>query len=115
KNNDYCECCNGTGTFLCCDSCPRSFHFTCLDPPVDPDNLPADDWYCRVCKPLPVISLPKGFSTKGIFGNLLEVINRKNPSSFNIPNEIKNLFEGVGTNEFGEFVDTSVLKNPKQR
>lgn len=49
-NNDYCETCGGKGHFLCCDGCPRSFHFTCLDPPLDLDEVPTESWYCKVCE-----------------------------------------------------------------
>ncbi|KAG0068032.1 hypothetical protein BGZ92_004976, partial [Podila epicladia] len=42
-NNDYCENCLGLGRFICCDSCPKAFHFSCCQPPVDPVDLP-DEW-----------------------------------------------------------------------
>ncbi|KAG0365093.1 hypothetical protein BGX24_004275, partial [Mortierella sp. AD032] len=42
-NNDYCEACSGLGEFICCDSCPKAFHFSCCQPPVDPLALP-DEW-----------------------------------------------------------------------
>ncbi|KAG0064230.1 hypothetical protein BGZ89_009283 [Linnemannia elongata] len=42
-NNDYCEACSGLGEFICCDSCPKAFHFSCCQPPIDPMALP-DEW-----------------------------------------------------------------------
>lgn len=48
-NEDICSSCGGLGNFICCDSCPRSFHFTCADPPLDPLNLPESDWFCSQC------------------------------------------------------------------
>lgn len=49
-NNDYCTSCNGIGRFLCCDGCPRSFHFACLEPPLDIDDVPDDQWFCTECR-----------------------------------------------------------------
>nr|CDI52373.1 phd zn-finger protein [Melanopsichium pennsylvanicum 4] len=39
-NNDFCETCGGHGRFVCCDGCPRSFHFHCMSPPLDIDEMP---------------------------------------------------------------------------
>ena len=44
-NEEVCGACGGPGRFLCCEGCPKSFHFTCLDPPVDENDLPEDSWY----------------------------------------------------------------------
>lgn len=50
-NHDYCDACNGKGQFVCCDGgCLRSFHLTCLEPPLDIDQVPEDSWYCKACK-----------------------------------------------------------------
>lgn len=50
-NQDFCSVCRGIGRFLCCDGCPRSFHFMCLEPPLQVDELPKEEvWYCRKCK-----------------------------------------------------------------
>jgi hypothetical protein len=50
-NQDFCSVCRGIGSFLCCDGCPRSFHFMCLEPPLRVDELPEEDqWFCRKCK-----------------------------------------------------------------
>ncbi|PWZ00775.1 hypothetical protein BCV70DRAFT_200037, partial [Testicularia cyperi] len=39
-NNDLCEVCGTSGRFICCDGCPRSFHFHCMNPPLDIDEMP---------------------------------------------------------------------------
>src|SRR5687768_11455819 len=39
----------GVGEFICCDSCPKVFHFMCCQPPVDPQSLP-DEWWCNECR-----------------------------------------------------------------
>ena len=49
-NEDICSSCGGLGNFICCDACPRSFHFTCAEPPLDPENLPENDWFCCECR-----------------------------------------------------------------
>jgi hypothetical protein len=43
-NEEICGACGGPGRFLCCEGCPKSFHFTCLDPPIDENDLPEDSW-----------------------------------------------------------------------
>jgi PHD-finger len=43
-NEENCGACGGPGRFLCCEGCPKSFHFTCLDPPIDENDLPEDSW-----------------------------------------------------------------------
>ena len=43
-NNDYCEACGGAGKLLCCEACPRSFHFECLNPPINEEDIPTDSW-----------------------------------------------------------------------
>lgn len=49
-NDDFCSACGGIGRFLCCEGCPKSFHFTCSDPPYDEDNLPEGSWFCKSCR-----------------------------------------------------------------
>lgn len=43
----------GGGALLYCDSCPRSFHLICLNPPIDglsgKEDLPEGGWYCQEC------------------------------------------------------------------
>ena len=50
ENYDYCDACGGHGELLCCDGCPNVFHGACLDPPIDTNNLPDDQWYCPRCE-----------------------------------------------------------------
>ncbi|CAI9090602.1 OLC1v1025414C1 [Oldenlandia corymbosa var. corymbosa] len=51
KGNDghffECEICDLGGTLICCDSCPRTYHLHCLDPPLK--NVPSGKWYCPLC------------------------------------------------------------------
>ncbi|KAI8070709.1 hypothetical protein BC940DRAFT_295374 [Gongronella butleri] len=40
------------GEFVCCEGCPRVFHFTCMEPPMDSEDVSNldDKWYCKVCR-----------------------------------------------------------------
>ncbi|KAI7817033.1 hypothetical protein BC939DRAFT_403131, partial [Gamsiella multidivaricata] len=87
-NNDYCESCMGLGEFICCDSCPRAFHFSCCQPPMDPQNLP-DEWNCNECRAVLVKPNPPG-----IFQRLLDAVDRMNPRAFSLPSEIRTFFRG---------------------
>ncbi|KAL7005794.1 hypothetical protein EMMF5_004710 [Cystobasidiomycetes sp. EMM_F5] len=102
-NNDFCDSCNGRGHFLCCDGCPRSFHFACLNPPLELDEIPAEAWYCKVCeaarKPPP--------TPKGIFGPLINRIDSENPKMFVLPRDVKNSFRDISTGTSGEFINTN--------
>ena len=39
----------GKGEVLLCDGCPREFHKSCLDPPVDENEKLPDTWFCPIC------------------------------------------------------------------
>ncbi|KAI8605671.1 hypothetical protein EDD21DRAFT_363053 [Dissophora ornata] len=109
-NNDYCACCLGFGQFICCDSCPKAFHFSCCQPPMDPQNLP-DEWSCNECR---AQLHPPRPHPDGIFKGLLDDIDRRDPKSFSLPAEIRTYFKGVETNSDGEYVDTLDYK-PSER
>lgn len=101
-NNDFCSSCSGSGFLLCCDGCDRAFHFTCLDPPLNQNAALDEPWFCYVClaKREPGERLPRG-----IFSSLIEIIEKKNPTAFYLPEDIREFFEGVRTGEDGEYVD----------
>ncbi|KAG0016776.1 hypothetical protein BGZ81_011043 [Podila clonocystis] len=110
-NNDYCENCLGLGRFICCDSCPKAFHFSCCQPPVDPADLP-DEWNCNECR---AKKNPPKPSPKGIFKQLLDNVNRMNPKAFMLPPEIRSFFKGVVTNSDGEYAETVDYKPSPRR
>lgn len=129
-NNDFCDTCHGHGRFICCDGCPRSFHFACVCPPLDVDEMPfpngtllphadhaqphdmraqralADDsWFCQVCfseRMLPTRA-PEGY---GPFGVLLQHLDTQNPRIFALPDDIRTYYKGVGTGPDGVYMDT---------
>ncbi|KAF9384708.1 hypothetical protein BGX21_001245 [Mortierella sp. AD011] len=102
NNNDYCEACLGLGQFICCDTCPKAFHFSCCQPPVDPEKLP-EEWNCNECR---ARSHPPKPNAPGIFKHLMDNVDRMNPKSFALPVEIRTFFKGVEANSDGEYVDT---------
>lgn len=102
------------GKLLCCESCPRSFHFQCLDPPLDEDSLPDGEWYCTQCYTRRHPPIPY---KKGLFSSLLNQLERRNPAQFRLPKRIRERFEGVSSNALGEYEDgtgpTSKLPSAK--
>ncbi|XP_056420611.1 uncharacterized protein LOC130361531 isoform X3 [Hyla sarda] len=57
NNDDECSVCRDGGELLCCDGCPRSFHLSCLVPPladipsfISPYGLFSGTWRCGSCK-----------------------------------------------------------------
>ncbi|KAF8412678.1 hypothetical protein HHK36_000646 [Tetracentron sinense] len=70
KGNDgyYFECviCDLGGNLLCCDSCPRTYHLQCLNPPLK--RTPPGKWQCPNCSKendsLKTISHPESISRR---------------------------------------------------
>ncbi|KAF9427780.1 hypothetical protein BGZ94_004162 [Podila epigama] len=110
-NNDYCENCQGLGRFICCDSCPAAFHFSCCQPPVDPADLP-DEWNCNECR---AKKNPPKPSPKGMLKELMDNVNRMNPKAFKLPQEIRTFYKGVVTNSDGEYADAVDYKPTPKR
>ncbi|CAG8555536.1 2580_t:CDS:2, partial [Acaulospora colombiana] len=111
NNHDQCDACGYGGRLMCCDSCPKAFHFTCLVPPLDVDNPPKGNWYCRECS-----SEKTSPSTpaQGPFQELIYKARCSNPKSFLLPDHIRYAFEDVGTGSHGEYIDLNKVK-PEQR
>ena len=91
---------------ICCDGCDRSFHFSCVDPPVDSNNLP-ETWHCHVCT---ARNVPQPKQPRGLFGNIMENLGKRNPVSYIMPMDIRDFFENVVTGQEGEFKDAHVRK-----
>ncbi|CDK28923.1 unnamed protein product [Kuraishia capsulata CBS 1993] len=103
-NDDFCSACGHLGIFLCCEGCPRSFHFVCCDPPYDEGNLPEGSWYCREC--LAKRRAPPKHNV-GIFSKLMNQAEIRNPASYRLPKKIRELYEGVSSSKTGEYQDES--------
>ncbi|ODV90679.1 hypothetical protein CANCADRAFT_109262 [Tortispora caseinolytica NRRL Y-17796] len=104
SNDDFCSVCKQPGTFICCDNCPKSFHFLCLDPPLEEDQLPEDDsWFCTECS---AAKYPPSPSTVPIFGPFIDIIAKRNPKTFLLPKIIRDRYEGVATASDGSYMDS---------
>lgn len=71
---------------MCCDNCPCSFHFICINPPTDPLELPDGDWFCNKCK---LTIIPTKTNYLGPYSNLLKLSSSLNPRVFSIPPSLK--------------------------
>ncbi|KAI0128875.1 hypothetical protein BJ170DRAFT_682661 [Xylariales sp. AK1849] len=106
-NDDSCYSCGGQGELVCCDGCNYSFHFLCIDPPMDEANVP-DDWFCNDCMHK---YFPAQFTGhRGTFGSLLDALDKKNPRAYRLPHDIREYFEGVRTGADGEYEETANTK-----
>ncbi|KAL1871874.1 hypothetical protein VTK73DRAFT_1842 [Phialemonium thermophilum] len=111
-NDDYCSSCGGNGELVCCDGCTRSFHLTCVDPPLHEDRMPAE-WFCNVCLST---RFPASFPAhRGAFALLLDNLDAKNSSAFRLPAEIRDYFEGVRTGVDGEYEEIVAVTKPSRR
>ncbi|KAK3380006.1 hypothetical protein B0T24DRAFT_523092 [Lasiosphaeria ovina] len=111
-NDDYCSSCGGNGELVCCDGCTRSFHFSCVDPPLRQDSMPAD-WFCNVCRTArDSASLP---IHTGALALLLERLDAKNSSAFRLPDHVRDYFEGVQTGVDGEYEETPTVTKPGKK
>ncbi|TGJ87744.1 hypothetical protein E0Z10_g993, partial [Xylaria hypoxylon] len=108
-NDDSCYTCGGNGELVCCDGCTFSFHFTCIDPPMDEGRIP-DEWFCNECQIR--YNPPLVDEHQGIFGPLVACLQRKNPRAFRLPEPIREYFEGVRTGAEGEY-EEAALPKPK--
>lgn len=91
-NHDNCDSCGDGGDLLCCDNCPRSFHFNCINPPVTPDELSSmkGDWYCNQCRAKLHPSKSSAIPNSPL-SPLFEKLERSNPKVFFLPADIKAL------------------------
>ncbi|KAL8972562.1 MAG: hypothetical protein Q9183_000488 [Haloplaca sp. 2 TL-2023] len=109
QNDDYCAACGGPGQLLCCDGCPRSYHFTCVDPPRE--TAPAgEDWYCQACD-----SQPSSANATGVFPVLLHKLHKRTPRAFILPAALRNYYEDIITGEDGEYEEPAIQSKAKTR
>jgi hypothetical protein len=107
-NDDFCSACGGSGIFICCESCPKSFHFTCCDPPLE--EVPEDHWFCRQCIAQRDPNSVKKWNDIGIFSQLLNQLESRCPLEFQLPHNLReDTFIGVSSGDNGEYQDESFL------
>ncbi|KAH7329186.1 hypothetical protein B0I35DRAFT_38276 [Stachybotrys elegans] len=110
-NDEYCSACGNNGDVVCCDGCPRSFHFECVDM-IQSESLP-DEWYCNEC-------LVKKFPSrvpihKGVFGSALNNLEKTIPRAFSLPKKLQNRFEGVKAGADGDYEDVATGKAARKK
>ncbi|GAA6061611.1 hypothetical protein JCM10212_000919 [Sporobolomyces blumeae] len=111
-NNDYCDACGGKGDFLCCDGgCLRSFHFGCLEPPLEIDEVPDESWYCKACR---ATIQPPPRPPRGFFSDLIYKVDTENPKAFSLSSELKTFFKNVAVGINGEFIDSNEHRPPSK-
>ncbi|KAK4903396.1 hypothetical protein LTR27_000327 [Elasticomyces elasticus] len=108
ENNDFCSACGGSGFLLCCDGCDRSFHFSCLDPPLNEEASELNEpWFCYICvakRPV-AIEQPDKQPQRGLLAPLFSSLKKQNPSNFALPLEIRDYFESVQADANGNFIE----------
>ncbi|KAM5351521.1 hypothetical protein ACJ41O_004244 [Fusarium nematophilum] len=110
-NDEDCSACGAAGDVVCCDGCPRSFHFECVGM-VPSEDLP-DEWYCNECffkrypSRVPV--------HKGIFAGALNNLEKSIPRAFSLPKRLQTRFEGVRAGADGEYEEVITAKTTKRK
>ncbi|KAG5996925.1 hypothetical protein E4U54_002468 [Claviceps lovelessii] len=111
ENDENCSACGNTGDVVCCDGCPRSFHFECVDM-VRSDHLP-DEWYCNECL---IRRYPSRVPVhRGILGSALNNLEKSIPRAFSLPKSVQNRFEGVKAGADGDYEELVTNKPAKKR
>ncbi|KAJ1343152.1 hypothetical protein BSLG_002178 [Batrachochytrium salamandrivorans] len=49
NSHDNCSACLGPGELLCCDTCPRVFHLSCIAEGFSEADVPPGFWQCQRC------------------------------------------------------------------
>ena len=94
---------------MCCDGCPRSFHFECVDM-AESESLP-DEWYCNECFYRVYPSRMPRF--KGVFSGPLYTLEKTIPRAFSLPKKLQTRFEGVKAGSDGEYEEVTTNKTTK--
>ncbi|KAF4335117.1 essential subunit of the histone deacetylase rpd3s complex [Fusarium beomiforme] len=110
-NDEDCSACGAAGEVVCCDGCPRSFHFECVGM-IPSDHLP-DEWFCNECfyKRYPSRMPPY----KGVFAVALANLEKSIPRAFSLPKKLQTRFEGVKAGAYGEYEEVTTIKTVKRK
>lgn len=108
-NDEYCSACGNAGDVVCCDGCPRSFHFECVGM-VQTETLP-DEWFCNECLHRRYPSRMAVY--KGAFASALTQLDRTIPRAFSLPKSLQTMFEGVKAGNDGDYEEVTTNKTTK--
>ncbi|KAF5026644.1 hypothetical protein F66182_1270 [Fusarium sp. NRRL 66182] len=110
-NDEDCSACGAAGDVVCCDGCPRSFHFECVGM-IASDQLP-DEWFCNEClyKRYPSRMPPY----KGVFADALTNLEKSISRAFSLPKRLQTRFEGVKAGADGEYEEVTTIKMAKRK
>ncbi|KAF3987044.1 hypothetical protein FT663_03149 [Candidozyma haemuli var. vulneris] len=104
-NDDFCSTCGGTGVFICCDTCPKSFHLLCCEPPIQ--DIPEENWSCNECRAAQGIDSRRYFNDCGMFGPLINSMHARNPTEYKLPKKLRDAtFIGVTTGPDDNYTDS---------
>ncbi|KAJ2313579.1 hypothetical protein H4R23_000202 [Coemansia sp. Cherry 401B] len=104
--HDACDACGQPGQFICCERCPRVYHFMCVEPPMTKEMVgQIDHWYCRVCAHQRSKKRKSRAHAKNIMFPLISNVEYSNPRAFVVPDEIRRLFDGVEADIDGAYMN----------
>ncbi|RAL14838.1 putative PHD finger domain protein [Aspergillus homomorphus CBS 101889] len=106
-NDEVCHECNNIGNLLCCDGCTNSYHFSCLKPPLDPNNPPEGDWYCPKC------AMRRSF--RSLSSKFDQRFGKKEVRDFQLPARIRDHFTGVRVNKKDGQSYEAIVPMPKPK
>ena len=101
-NDEFCSACGNSGEVVCCDSCPRSYHFECVDMLITEDGLP-DEWFCPLCELALHHHEQRSRPQAGLAAGLLTSLARQPPCAFRLRADIQNHFAGVKASDSGDY------------
>ena len=80
-NDDYCFVCIDEGELICCEAegCSRSYHITCLDPPLV--AVPEGTWMCPDCSNPLAKGLEKILAARKVNNAMIEATTPRRKSS----------------------------------
>lgn len=109
-NEDHCSSCRTVasgGGLVYCDSCPRAFHFVCLDPPINPAEVGDGDWFCPSCvirqvrlvyrrtikrSTITFFQNPTPKPIRSFMAPLIQQVQSTFPVEFHLPDDIRGFF-----------------------
>ncbi|KAI0371792.1 hypothetical protein BV20DRAFT_941308 [Pilatotrama ljubarskyi] len=113
SNEDHCSACRSFGSLVYCDGCPRAFHLWCLDPPMEPADLPEGErWFCPACL-LEQRPPPKPPASLKFMAPLIHELSTRIPSEYQLPHDIRTFFKDVSSSARGTYLDTSEIKQAR--